>query len=377
MRAVLAFAVLLILLASKLAAGEVSDPRLASYKIQSETGGGGSCTGIAPHYVVTNHHVVSVFQSRATIYADGGQPVSGGIVVAMNSMDDLAIIRTDNEVNWVRTNPQSGSVVRIGYGPRNSLEVNPSTLYATRLVGKRAISGDSGGGVFDEQGRLIGVTWGYVGQGQAARSAFTPAIKLVNLVAAHRAKHGMTELSQSVCGPNGCMPPMIQQPQYPQQPIPQAPPATQYQPHPQQPTTHKHEDLKLLIEACRQDILEIRNIINNAPPGPQGPQGPPGDNGQPGSPGLQGVPGIQGPPGAPGAPGPVGLAGRDGRGVDTINVDSTGHLIVHYTDGTRHDAGALSFDFELRAKDGSIVDRQTVPIGGTLSLRTLQRPVLE
>lgn len=62
------------------------------------------------------------------------------------------------------------------------------------------------------------------------------------------------------------------------------------------------------------------------PPGPPGPQGPPGDS-------------IQGPAGPAGQPG---RDGANGVGVASVQVNSSCHLIVTYTDGRTEDAGQVS-----------------------------------
>lgn len=78
-------------------------------------------------------------------------------------------------------------------------------------------------------------------------------------------------------------------------------------------------------------------------PGPRstvaGPDGAAGPAGQDGSDGADGATGPQGPPGPAGPAGPEGDAGR---GIDTLNVDDAGHLVVKYSDGEQRDLGRVT-----------------------------------
>ncbi|WP_267355581.1 MULTISPECIES: hypothetical protein [unclassified Methylobacterium] len=58
-----------------------------------------------------------------------------------------------------------------------------------------------------------------------------------------------------------------------------------------------------------------------------------GPSGAPGAPGIQGQAGQ---PGQAGSPGPT------GRGVSSVTVDGSSHLIVSYTDGSSSDAGPVT-----------------------------------
>ena len=57
--------------------------------------------------------------------------------------------------------------------------------------------------------------------------------------------------------------------------------------------------------------------------------------------GSTGLPGAAGAAGADGRPGLMGSDGAPGRGVQAVAVDSNGHFIVTYTDGSTSDAGAI------------------------------------
>ena len=63
-----------------------------------------------------------------------------------------------------------------------------------------------------------------------------------------------------------------------------------------------------------------------------GAQGAPGQDGQDGAPGADGKDGKDGADGAPGA---------DGRGVQSVAINNSNHLIITYTDGTQSDAGEI------------------------------------
>jgi len=72
------------------------------------------------------------------------------------------------------------------------------------------------------------------------------------------------------------------------------------------------------------------------PQGPDGPQGPQGVQGKQGEPGPQGGPGPQGPQGIQGPQGPPGISGVTvtAEGQYGFDVNSDGHLILHYTGDT-------------------------------------------
>ena len=79
-------------------------------------------------------------------------------------------------------------------------------------------------------------------------------------------------------------------------------------------------------------------------PGEPGEKGEKGDKGDPGEPGEKGEKGDKGDPGEPGEKGDTGsrgLKGETGRGIDYMEFNSDGELMVYYTDGTSQNLGTI------------------------------------
>lgn len=77
-------------------------------------------------------------------------------------------------------------------------------------------------------------------------------------------------------------------------------------------------------------------------PGAQGEKGEKGDKGDSGDPGSQGPQGERGEKGDKGDKGDQGERGEQGRGIDHMQINSEGHLIAYYTDGTSEDCGSVN-----------------------------------
>jgi hypothetical protein len=262
-----------LILISTLCAG----PYEASHRIACQSGNGtsyGSGTAISDRHVVTNSHVV---EHRA------GQHVSvfnalgshRGYVIAADPTVDLAIISVAagglQPVEIAESDPKAGDQVTIwGYGRQGILRSGEATVqpikgYRTQgcpvVETDRGIEpGDSGGGMFDADGRLVAVQWcsdGCNGNG-AGRSGATPVSCL----------YALTSKWETQCGNGQCLPwsrrgggviicggigiggygysqparPLVpvQPPAKPLQPVqPSAPIAQQPQPKPVQPPTQQ------------------------------------------------------------------------------------------------------------------------------------------
>lgn len=172
-----------------------SHPARASYRVWVNSGGGGrsggSSTGISKWAVVTNAHVVGR-ASRAEVL----HPLLGkrweGYVVSRDTQADLALIYIpQGDVEWVELgeDPQPAKPCFLfGYGGDSVLKQGTGKFM--KISGHRApgvpvwdssvesISGDSGSGLFDEQGRLTAVNWG---GGSRKESASTPVSFVRNL----------------------------------------------------------------------------------------------------------------------------------------------------------------------------------------------------
>jgi hypothetical protein len=141
--------------------------------------------------------------------------------------------------------------------------------------------GDSGGGIFDQQGRLVAVNWGRDGVGQ---SLSTPARYVAQLHADYLRQIGADETQ---CGPGGCSPSTgqtagggfgppppkfpVQRPPTPPQQL--APPLVPVPPQPA-PAPAPVDTDKLVAAIVERMAADPRFR------GPAGPQGPPGEGGR-------------------------------------------------------------------------------------------------
>lgn len=179
-----------------LVAEQVTDPAWSSYRVWVRSGNGasgGSATGIAANLVVTNVHVVG----RPGVTVEVLHPLRGyqwsGQVVAIDPSADVALVHvTPASLDWVEigSDPQPGQVCSLyGYGGDSKLKRGVGRyLSADGSRGDgvpvwdaevESISGDSGSGLFDDQGRLCSVNWG---GGDRNESASTPVSYVSRLI---------------------------------------------------------------------------------------------------------------------------------------------------------------------------------------------------
>lgn len=180
-------------------AAELRAPVAASFRIQAGNSGG-SGTAIAEHLVVTNAHVVGDVRDGVRVF----QPLTGlehvGRVLATNEAADVALIHIPDAVlpcvPVSPTGPQIGSpahmigyggdaVMKVGSGEFSSNEAERSPGIAVWYCNVQSISGDSGGGIFNDVGELVAINWGSSpGRGNASASTASPHILQVCLEAA-------------------------------------------------------------------------------------------------------------------------------------------------------------------------------------------------
>lgn len=157
--------------------------RVSPHVVTVRTEGGlGSGVVFRPDVVLTNEHVVGDRNRVVVEYADGRE--SPGTVLAVDSITDLAVVRTDRKdlpaASFHEELPRPGdSVLAIGspLGFENSVtagivsglhrEIPGSAAQSRALVDliqtDAAISpGNSGGALFDTSGRVIGVNEAYI-----------------------------------------------------------------------------------------------------------------------------------------------------------------------------------------------------------------------
>jgi len=149
-------------------------PEEASFRIEVGEGQG-SGTGISETLVLTNAHVAQHLDARARIWHTLTKQEWAGQVVSMYRDADLALIYVPSGgVPWVPVNSvglQADLPVHAyGYGRQGVLRRGNG--HVTGVIGTRARTievwntgltiepGDSGSGIFNEQGELVGVNWG-------------------------------------------------------------------------------------------------------------------------------------------------------------------------------------------------------------------------
>lgn len=327
-----------------------SSPAGASYRINTSEGFGGSSTGIADRLVVTNAHVATNLGGKVRL----SRPLSGvgsitGTVIARDREADLALVYTDSEVSWVPVNRAgidgSKPLVKYGYGMSNVLvRINSRLLDRNGMfTGGRwarlstpAVSGDSGGGVFQDD-KLVAVVWGSSdpsGRSVNGHSMSVEANYLHRFIQQADKQRGNHQLEQAVFGCGPCQPiqphgnygggggglPYREPVQPDLQPKP-------IEPKPQEPTP------------AAPDIDDIVAAVIAKLPKPQD-----------------------------GIPGKDGLDGAAGRGIDSISIDK-GKLVVKYSDGKTQTFPGFGITFEMADESGRRVDSEFIPLGGKLTLQ--------
>jgi hypothetical protein len=329
--------------------------------------------------VVTNHHVIEGNEGNfVTIIAQGGVRTNAK-VIWWDSQRDVAVLvnSTRGVANGLPIydgdvpigadceviafggpgrmvpeedlRPFHGKVIRTGYSAAICLDAY-------------TVSGDSGSGI-TYQGALCGVNWGHYG---------TPTVSVEGWqagkpMASHVDGPWLARTLTQVCQPYGCRPII----RGPSQVILEAPSGTPY-PIPESDTTGESV-------ACEPGP--------QGPPGPAGPQGeigPAGPVGPAGPPGadaevtaeqlgaiaaaitaqLKNDPSLVGPQGEAGQPGP---AGPPGAGITPEQMDAAikAYIASH--------PDQFTISLALVDQDGTELDRDTVPMGGTLKLQFYER----
>ncbi len=137
----------------------------------------GSAVAVTEDEVVTNYHVVNEAWSAELVTESGGRiPVVG--MTAFNEAWDLAVLQVSGRLEpvTIRTSPAriGEDVVAIGSPIGLTNTVSTGIVSARRSmdgfdviqVSAPISQGSSGGGLFDRQGQLIGITFAYLKDGQ-------------------------------------------------------------------------------------------------------------------------------------------------------------------------------------------------------------------
>jgi hypothetical protein len=290
--------------------------------------------------LLTAAHVVAGKESASVIFPSGKTCVAR--VASRGGQLDIAAMDLD-EGDWPTTAlgqvpPKRGDVVWVigyplGKGPatrKGEVLANAGNSSIGLMISEPVEQGDSGGGMFDAGGRLVGITTGYISADPRKKGCGVPLEEIVGFLDGK----GVGVQTYPTCPGGSC-------PQFPRiapspspgyaQPYPyQPPPATRppaAPPEPMQPLPPPPAvDLTPLME--KLDKLQAKVDAIKPVPGPPGPAGadgargpkgdagPAGPSGPPGAKGDAGQGGERGPAGPKGEPGlagAVGPAGKDGK----------------------------------------------------------------
>lgn len=210
-------------------------PATASYRVRAPEQGGaayGSGTAISPKVVVTNSHVVG-HQHRTDLVVIGARGERyDGKTIAVNQGADIALVWCQqanfDHVALAQQDPQPGDLIlKMGYGGEGQLMKALGRCQGIDgYIGNRVpviattcetVSGDSGGGNFNEQGELCSVTWGSTDtSGGHGRS--TPASAVYAIALAWQTQY-CPDGSCPIVRPRGPMQRPQQRPQGGRQPV--------------------------------------------------------------------------------------------------------------------------------------------------------------
>lgn len=259
-------------------------------------------------YVATNAHVAGMVQRARLTFCNGH--VCAGRVVAVDRKMDVCVIVPESEIKYgakLGCFDAKGQYYSAGFGGRGQpygrlhFHIGRVTRvsglgngrWSWTEVGCRICPGDSGSGVYNEAGEVVGVFWG-CDHNTSIGTFGAPFAEVFNKLAYKEQQYG------GVCGPGGCptcpqyQPPIVQGPAdgiiyY--QPRPEQPGAdSPIQPAPvpddspiqqePQPDSDQWVSISERVDAIDKRLTEIeKQGPTLGPPGPQGPQGEKGDPG--------------------------------------------------------------------------------------------------
>lgn len=286
----------------------------------------------------------------------GGEwvPVTSG-ALCDSQHDDVAILGVKYQLGigkYARIAdgaPDGTAVHTAGYPAGGKLRMARGRMQRGDPIVPDGVSqGESGGGVFDEHDRLIGIISGYV-----TDSPSTVVVTTCDRIRGWYGRRGWP------CPP--CQNPSAARPveRVPPSDVPGPPFSPEIESAPPPPIEEPDTPSDAVSASEVWEAIEgLRSQIAAIPTGPQGPIGPPGERGEAGPPGQRGEPGLAG---SPGPAGPVGRSGKDGvngrpgrdgtngnpgrDGKDGAFIASAqvrnGRLILIRSDGREIDAGLL------------------------------------
>jgi hypothetical protein len=328
---------------------------MLDFPVGNGTGHRGSGVYLGDRYVATAHHVPEGAQQRGTVTFRDGTKI-GCIVNGRDSVWDQCIVTLDKEhptlpgVEIAESDPQVGQeIYSVGFGQGFRIFGGAVTGYAGNNLApgqdwfnhrNPAVSGDSGGPMFNQSGELVGCLWG-TGSGQTIGTKTSRFRVFVKPLFPRLAQWRANRIGRQIAGiqPLGSCPPGGQCP-------PQQQPPYQggggYQ-EPTLPISPITPDPPMQLQGPQGPMGPAGPQGVAGPEGPMGPKGDKGDKGDDGEAGVAGevseahlqaiitavvanlkadpaMRGPQGPTGQAGPTGPTGPAGKDGEGITPAQI---------------------------------------------------------
>lgn len=272
---------------------------------------GGSGTHLGGGVVLTNRHVAGQGGLTADVTFPAGRKYRGKVFAVCRYADMAGIYcpdaSTEPAAGLAAAVPQRGSPVYSAGYPGNAgrqlvkkqgrIEGGAQVEWGmSNRLAMRCSSGDSGSGIFDAGGALVGVLWGGAG-GETLCCTYSDTKRFVN---------------------EECLP--LRRPRTPPPSQPPTPPISPLEPLPViPPAGPDYQAVLSELAKLRADIAGIK--LQPGPAGPAGPRGADGLAGKDGQPGQDGI-GKAGPVGPAGPAGPAGVAGQPGKDADPALIQS-------------------------------------------------------
>lgn len=298
-----------------------ASPQEASFRVHCPDGCAGSATAISERVVVTNSHVLSHHhQEGIVVFHQDGRRYRGRSV-GVFPQEDLAFVAIDGDepLTFVEVGvPRQGESIQVyGYGRQAILRTASGRVRSANQLrygdGVSAVEitalidqGDSGGGVFNQAGQLVGVAWGCDFQ--------SSTLAVPSQYVAKRVEHHQTQCPGGDCWGGYCTPSQGYggyggyggdngSRMQPVRPAPRTNPGSgstrnpvrppQQAPSPSLPEKSCPCDNTLLLAEIKSLKSELSLLKQSCQvSGKAGPQGPAGPKGDPGPQGPAGNPGL-------------------------------------------------------------------------------------
>lgn len=352
-------------------------------------GGDGAGSGVMIEHegegvvVLTNHHVMSTGFTPGIGFNDSCHPTatvvgSGGMQVfkllKADKSIDVAVLYSDqatttHAVPISDQMPPAGAILEyVGFGgPANGKRAFTAKRISSRepiSLDAGTVSGDSGGPILYE-GTLVGINYG--APSQAGNAGTHEGWSVTYPMSSHATPSTLTQIVRGCgirCTPRSprriVQPRLLEPPILPRRTLPGSNCPGGVCPPDQRPKYWGEDEPRPLDPPTNGTSPATCQCEDCGKPGPPGKDGRDGIDGQNGKDGRDGVDGKDGQPGPPGA---VGMQGPPGP---PVGPDQVAQAVAKYMEDHKDQ---MTISLDLYGEDGDLIDRDTVPIGGTLKLQ--------